>query len=401
MATDTRKRRRNFIISMIVVVTMLVSGLYYLASTDFSLRQNTEYSAKKPEYNGYSVNIVDAGNRRIIAKVESILPEYVAMPTTRCLSYQVIEWVQNISINGVGKPVLEAANPVESGENICGEMFIFFRFPVYSTSNETEKALRQQLENRLGSYFLKKVYSGTINTTGLEPLKLNIVGSTTVDAGDSVEVLVFMTQDNRVFALEKKRVYFGPTVPATVLSENALIAEAVVGGDFNLSRVEENITVLSKRIHPPVITINTSLDSETTEKIRNLSGVAVTNTTNTTEIEFNSSLAEIKSILELRNTTYDIVKGRAGFQIPLNFTVEAIKSTLADAGFSDIEVRKSASIELPDEVFFGEDAVAIQNNKNFSALIELKSKTGDRINVTLSAIRFADQYFIAGAQEAA
>lgn len=398
MATG-KQAKRNFIISMIVVVTMLVSGMYYLSSMDTGSQTTQQYTLNKPQYTGYAVNMLDSGDKRLIVEVESMLPEYVAMPTSRCVSYQVIDWVYNISILGLGKPVLESGNPVESGENICGEMFIFFRFPVISKNNETEKLLKQQLDNRLGNYFLKKTYSGTINTSGVEALKLNIIGSTEVGIGDTVEVIVFQSMDNRLIALEKKRLYLGPIVPATVLSETGLIAQGIIGGELNMSGIENEFNTSLMRINSAKISVNTTLDNETIDTISNLTGVNIVNQGNTSEIQFNQSLSELKAILDKENITYGLVEGSGGMQLPLNLSVEKIKSVLEGAGFTGIEIQKSALISLPSEVLFGESSAAIQNNDNYSALIEFKSKAGDKINVTLSAIQFGDQYLIAGAQE--
>jgi hypothetical protein len=389
--------QRNFIISMIVVVTMIISGLYYITMGS-DTGTTGDQSNPDIKYNSYTVTPYASPNP-ILLKVNETHKQYIALSTSPCLSNQVIGWVYNLSVQGISAVMMDAANPVVQENAICGESYLLFRFSLDNPNNETLPKLENELNNRLGNYFMKQVYSGTImngstSTTG----KIDVIGNLDTLSGDLVEIIVFQMENNNIIALEKQKIYLGPTVPGKVLSIDDLIVRGTINETFNSTDLEE-LNIIDSGINLPTMSINMNLSENLSGEITNISGVTVSPSGNITQISYNNSFQKVTNILSKAGINYTITNGSATFQMPANTSIELAEKTLTKRGLVDLSFKKSGTVALPQTVLFGNITATIPNNGNYTTILELDTKAGDNINVTLTALQFGEQILIAGATQ--
>jgi hypothetical protein len=395
------KKKKNelwiIIMSVVIIAAMLISGLYSLnmgADSGTTNPQNTP----SLKYNSYKATSYASSNP-ILVKVNETRKQFIALSTLPCLSNQVIGWVYNLSVPGISAVMMDAANPVLQENAICGETYLLFRFSLDNPNNETLPRLEIELNNRLGNYFMKQMYSGTI-MNGSDPTtgKIDVIGNLDTVTGDLVEIIVFQTENNNVIALEKQKMYFGPTVPGKVLSIGDLIARGTINETFNSTDLEE-LNIIDSSINLPKMSIDENLSENLSGVIPNITGVTLSSNGNTTEITYNNSFQQVSAILSKAGLNYTIINGSASFQMQANTSIDAAEKTLTARGLSDLVFKKSGNVALPQTVLFTNITATIPNNGNYTTILELDTKEGDNINVTLSALQFGDQIFIAGAKQ--
>jgi hypothetical protein len=392
--------QKNFwmlLIAIIVMVSMLLSGVYYLGLGS-GTGTSGDQSNPSIKYNSYKVTPYISPNP-ILVKVNETQKQYIALSAAQCLSNQVIGWVYNLSVPGISAVMMDAANPVAQEGMICGESYLLFRFSIDNPTNETLPRLENELNNRLGNYFMKQLYSGTIMngsipTTG----KIEIIGNLDTLPGDLVEIIVFQMENNNIIALEKQKIYLGPTVPGKVISIEDLIARGTINETFNSTGLEE-LNVIDSSINLPKISLDTNLSENLTGEISNITGVTISSSQNTTQITYNNSFREVRKILSRADINYTIINGSASLQMPANTSIELAEKILSDRGLTDLTFKKSGSVALPQTVLFTNITATIPNNGNYTTILELGTKAGDNINVTLTALQFGDQIFIAGSKQ--
>ncbi len=394
-----KKQTYNFIIGMVVIVTMVVSGLYYLGS------QDNVVSQAPPEdnvsFNAYNINQL-ALNESVTVKYYQPLMELVALPKEQCISSQAIGWVYNTSVPGMRSVLLDAVDyGRDSAGDICGN-FLFFKFEFDAINDTTIAELNTQLANRLGDYTLKRSYIGLlpVNLSGPGTDKVYVIGSTDTTVGDSAEILLFQkTTDGSLFALERNRIVEGPRVAATVLALTDTLVSGSVPGDYAPDQIEKRINVTSSRLTPAKFSVNGTLDNKTINALSALKGVSVDNIGNNTDISFNASMSSVKSILDGNNLSYSLEEGSVMLQLPLNTSLLAIQQAAGAGGITGLKINKAGNVKVPGTVSINGTIATVENSDNFSAALNTDTMVGDRINITLSVLQFGDQVFIVGGSQ--
>ena len=394
-----KKHTYNFIIGMIVIVTMVVSGLYYLGSQDNVVQQSP--SEDNVSFNSYNINQL-ALNASITVKYYQPLMELVALPKEQCISTQAIGWVYNTSVPGMRSVLLDAVDyGKDSAGDICGN-FLFFKFEFNAINDTTITELNTQLANRLGDYTLKRSYIGLLpmNLSGPGTDKVYVIGSTDTTTGDYAEILLFQkTTDGSLFALERNRIVEGPRVQATVSELTDILVSGSVPGDYLPDQIEKKINVTSSRLTPAKFSVNGTLDNKTINALSALKGVSVDNSGNVTEISFNASMSNVKSILDANNISYFMEKGSAMLQLPLNVSLSDIRQAAGAGGITELKINKAGNVKVPGMVSINGTIATVENSDKFSVVLNTDTKAGDKVNITLSVLQFGNQVFIVGGSQ--
>lgn len=401
--TKQEKKNQTFIfaMAMVVIVTMLISGLYYLGS-DTGSGTYTQPEEETYAFNAYGINQV-ASNASISVTADQTTLEYVAIPEAQCISMQSIGWVYNMSIPGLRSVMLDAVNyGKDASGNVCGT-FLFFKLSFNSVDENTVSAINSELVNRLGDYTLKRSYVGIlpVNLSGPGTDRVYVVGSADIAKGDIAEILLFQkTSDGTVFALERSRIVEGPTVPATISVLTDIMVQGAVTGDYLLDNIKKRINVTNSRLTPASFSVNATLDNDTIGVLSALAGVSVEKTENQTIISYNASMEKAEEILKDKNLTYARQDGSVILQVPLNTSVSAIEQAAKSGGVTSLKIKKIGLLKVPPLVRINGQTVSVENSDNFNAVLNLDTSVGDKVNITLSTMQFGDQVFVLGGSQA-
>jgi hypothetical protein len=401
----TKQQKRNdkyqFIGAMVVIVTMLVSGLYFLGSQDRDTGTTTKTPEENLPYNSYGINQIPVNSSITVTADQSML-ELVAIPKAQCISTQAIGWVYNTTVPGMRSVMLDAVDPGKnSAGDLCGN-FLFFKFAFSAIDESTVPNLNAQLANRLGDYTLKRSYVGIlpVNLSGAGTDRIYVIGSTDIVKGDVAEIFLFQkTTDGSVFALERNRIVQGPTVSATVSELTDIMVRGTVAGNYGLASMEKKMNITNSRLTPASFAVNGTLENKTVNELSSLPGVSVERTENQTKISYNASMDKAEGILKENNLTYSRGDGSVILQIPLNTSVSLIQQALTSGGITKPEIKKVGIIKVPELVRIDGQTVTVENSDKFNAVLNIDTNAGDRINVTLSTMQFGEQVFVLGAAE--
>jgi len=99
-----------------------------------------------------------------------------------------------------------------------------------------------------------------------------------------------------------------------------------------------------------MLAVNMSLDNPITERLNMLAGVSLQNNGNQTLISCNSSTEKAEAVLKENNITYAKQDGSVVLQIPLNTSVDDIRTALKAGGVTDPEIKKAGVLEVPQAV---------------------------------------------------
>ncbi|MBN2251568.1 MAG: hypothetical protein JW724_05805 [Candidatus Altiarchaeota archaeon] len=401
--TRAEKRSQNYVyfMALVVIVSMLLSGLYFLGASDGGSRTEDTGDETGLYFNSYSLNQVGGG--AVLVEVQDPSREYVAFVKTSCINIQNVKWVYNLTsvIPGLKSAVLDAANPRGGGYGICGD-FLFFRLAFDKVDEETVKTLEAELGPRLPEYALKRGYTALLptNLSGPGTDKAYVIGSPDVKKGDYASIFLFQkTGDGTVFALERKTIPEGPTVSAVVKGLDELVFSGTIQGDFDAAAARDALNLTDERIYPPTMVVNETLTEETAGELSLLEGVKVRTEGNQTMIEFNSSKNGIEGILDRGNLEYSLTEGSALFRTPLDMNSSRASKVLETSGLGDVRVAKAGTVETPSEILLEGTVVGIQEYKNFNSLLDLDTKVGDKIHINVSYMLFGDQAIILGGSQ--
>ena len=397
---EKRKDTYQFIGAMVVIVTMLVSGLYFLGSGDGGT------VAPVPEenlpYNSYGINQIPL-NSSITVTADQPKLELVAIPKAQCISIQAIGWVYNTTVPGMRSVMLDAVSPGKnSAGDLCGN-FLFFKFAYSAIDESTVANLNAQLINRLGDYTLKRSYVGIlpVNLSGPGTDRIYVIGSTDIAKGDVAEIFLFQkTTDGSVFALERNRIVEGPTVSATVSELTDIMVRGTVLGNYALENMEKRINITNSRLTPASFAVNETLDNKTISELSSFSGISVEKKENQTIISYNASMDKAESLLKEKNITYSRGDGSVILQIPLNTSVSDIQQAVKAGGITKPEIKKVGLLKVPELVRINGQTVTVENSDKFNGVLNIGTNVGDRVNITLSTMQFGEQVFVLGGSQA-
>ncbi|MEA3254459.1 MAG: hypothetical protein U9Q22_01325 [Candidatus Altiarchaeota archaeon] len=397
---EQKKRERYlFIMVFIVAGSMLFSGFYFFSSPGEKTQDREE--KEKPYFQSYNINPIES-DIPMLVRADEIKPELIAIVKSSCINFQTIEWIYNISMPGLENVVCEVAGP-RGGQyyDLCGKDLLFFKFTFRDVDENTTEKLKNELDNRLDEYILKRAYAGTlsVNLSGAGTDSIYIPGNLDVKKGEYSRILLFQkSSDGSLFGLEIRRLPMGPVISTSVINLTDIRITGTIASDFYPNTIEEYINVTSIRINPLRIRINESISNETVEEITNL-GVDVKTGVDKTEISFNSSLKDITGILGREGIKYSLVNGNILLRIPLNSSVEQVRKVLKENKILELVIKKNGLVKVPEEVLINGKAVRIEDADRFAVILDIKTNISDRINITLATLQFGDQEFVIGGSQ--
>ena len=404
--TKTRadKKREQYVLigGLIVMASMILSGAYYLFDSNMEQQDQAPTQTNNDFlFNGYAISSI--GNSSLMVTAGDPLNELVAMVPSQCVDAMSVGWVQNITMAGMKSEVFDVANPArpQGYIGICGD-FLFFRFSFDSVSETTVQDLDAQLSKRLNQYVIKRSYIGLLpgNLSGPGTDRFLVIGSADIKKGDKATILLFQKQnDMSVFAVEKKVLPVGPTVPATVLSVENLTAQGTIVSDSSPDKIQKALNATDMRVTSPKITVDAILDNQTLKNISALTGVSAQVSGNKTVIDCNRSLSDVIGILDSMNGTYSKANGSIMLKMPLKTDLASAKKVMESNGVKDPVFKNTGKVSTASEILLNGNVVPIQDYKSLSAVLDTTAKTGDKINVTLSILQFGEQAMVLGATQ--
>jgi hypothetical protein len=390
-------KNQNFM-SYLIIGIMLLSGLYALERGGDS----TPVEAA-PDIDAYTV--AQLFNSSIISTVKNIKPELVAK-IDKSIDYSTIRAIENTSAPGLTQVMFEVGNPQLVYTDVLSGTYMLFRFTFDALDENKTGKIKEALDSSIG----KGNYNLLLACTGSLPL--NVSGPKTDEVYLPCEMGTKIGDNFRIFLLGKtkdsyfagtigfasKKVAFGPVVEAEVLNISGILLEGVIASDFS-QEAAKNVLTDQIEINPPQIIINASVDNRTLSEIRVLSGVSAEVSGGKTTIKYNSSHANIIQILSRDNLSYDQTAGSIAALLPLSADTGNVTATLTSAGITNITYKKTGIVAVPSEVIINGRTTTIPESNNFKAILKMKTKIADKINLTLSAMQINTQVYVIGGQE--
>lgn len=411
MATKERKQKNKKtqeknqqIIIYVVTASMLLSGIYFLSE-----RPNTnQVYVDMPDIDAYKVQ--QLFNLSMIVSVKEIQPELIAK-VDDILDPNTIKQVKNTSISGLKSIVFEVGNPIfyeGYSTRYVGGAYMLFKFRFSSIDENETYAVQKTLDQFLGKgnyrLMLGCVGKLPINVSGPWTDEIYLPCDLKTKAGDYFRVIPLAKQKEGYFVgtigFITKKVAVGPTLEAEVVNVSELLVRGVLGSDYRpniyeLAAEEDRISVI-----PPTIVFNTTLSNKSLGEISRLDGVKVSHSGNDTKISFNNSHAEIIRLLERDNVSYSLVSGSYAVVLPLDAEIDSVEALLNAGGVTNITYMKVGVVSLPPEVIIDGKVASIPESSRFNALLRMKTQPKDKINVSLTTIRFGEDIYVIDAREA-
>jgi len=392
------KRDSSRFMIYLMIAAMLFSGFYMLRWTG-------------PEKGDRSLPIMETydvrqiGNASILTSVKDIRTEVVAEINTP-ISFETIRDIQNTSLDGLKRITLEVGNPVFYESAIEGRTYLLFRFTFDELDDNRTNSVKSILNSKLGTNNYE-LFEGCMGT-----LPINISGPGTdrvyfpcgFDTGIDDYFKIFLLKKTKdglfggTIGFVEKKIEVGPVIDADVVNITNILARGVIESDFYPDRLY-GINTSDMELLSPRVLINRTVGDEILGEIDSLPGVDVRTEDNKTIVSFNSSHENITRILETENIPYNLETGYLALTVPENASVSFINYTLNEAKISNITLEKVGSVSLPEEIIIDGKLVTIPNNDRFDAVLKIDTEIGDRINISLSTLRYGDHVLIMGAEE--
>jgi|GEM_PF-948450 len=134
--------------------------------------------------------------------------------------------------------------------------------------------------------------------------------------------------------------------------------------------------------------ITTEMENKLYEAAEGIESIEIE--TGKTEIIFNNSLEEIKSIIG-DDEIYELIEGELSFKIARDSDMELVKGVLEDAEIKDIKIEKAGFVSLPKLILISGMVTPLQDrpgnyiNENYTAILKPGTKIGDKIKVEIGA----------------
>jgi hypothetical protein len=396
-AKKKKASQNQNMMSYLIIGIMLLSGLYALERGGDSAPVESA-----PDIDAYTVT--QLFNSSLISTVKNIAPELVAK-IDKAIDYSAIRAVENTSAPGLTQVIFEIGNPQLVYTETLSGTYMLFRFTFDSLDDNKTGKIKEALDSSIGkgNYKLLLACTGSLplNVSGPKTDEVYLPCEMGTKKGDNFRIFLLGKTKDSYFAgtigFASKKVAVGPVVEAEVLNLSGILVEGVIQSDF----ASEAAKALSDQIelNSPQLIINASADNRTLSEIRELSGVSAESAGGKTTITFNSSYANIIQILSRENLSYDLMPGSIAALLPLSADTENVTATLFAAGASNMTYRKTGTVAVPSEVIINGRTTTIPENKNFKAILKMKTKIADKVNITLSAMQINTQVYVIGGQE--
>ncbi len=397
------KKKKNFSRFMIylMMAVMLLSGFYFIGRSppkreEGSLPSMETYDVRQiPEESNVTVKVI----------TKEIMTELVAKINFP-INFETIRNIQNTSLDGLEKTTLEVGNPKFYESAIEGKAYLLFRFTFDEIDDNRTTSVKNILDAELGT----NNYNLLGGCIGNLPINISGPGTDRVyfpcefDTEVDDYFMIFLLKKTRdglfegMIGFVRNKIKVGPVIDADVVNITNILAQGFIESDFYPDRLSK-INTSDIEIVPPKILINKTVGNETLEEINSLPAVDTLIEDNKTLISFNSSYEDISEILKMENISYNLEEGYLTFTVPESTNVSSMNYTLNESGISNITLKKAGFVSLPDKVIIDDKLVTIPNNERFNAMLNVETEIGDRINVSLSTLRYGEQVFIMGAEE--
>lgn len=384
----------------VVVITMLLSGLFFFSSDGNNSQVHDEEQEPEPWIEKYQINQI--GNFSIIVRITDITPDFIAMPSASCVDFATIREIQDISVNNV-EVSSEVANPSTLSQPvpmICG-FYMMFKFRT-DEGNISLEELKGEIRKKLNKFSVFQGYTATlpVNISGTD--KVYVVGQPERNVGDYLRIILYQKTgglETGIIGFEERKIPTGPVLSGIVVNVTGIIVQGTINTDF--PDIEKKINITEMNILPPKILINETIGNKTAEGLKNLTGVDVliNPENNRTEISFNSSKGEILDILKKERINYSLQDGEIMLRLPLTSDIIYVEKVLTGNNIMNLKFGKEGMVSLPKEFILDNRVVPIRNNERFDAVLEMDRKTGDRINLSINTIQFGEQIIAFSASE--
>lgn len=395
------KRRRFMIVLMIIISagTFIIADLYYGITkppTDQEIQNN-------PIDVSFRMNFM---TKDVIFVIKNFTGEYYLLPTpNQRFDWQTLLTIKNTSSKGIEKIEVDFIE----GKGVA------FKFKINKTENLSEEEILDNIYETF-KYSINiedkgkilGIYTGYIQGLPyIEENKVNIFALPSIK-GDYVIGSLYSRNDSSVkIGIQSDIIEDCSNVSAKVLNITSI---NVKGEIYDLNFVDQikrkfNISLDDLRVENPkvvnisnesliikkVVKLNPKIEKDdknnTIMKFRNfviILNISKNETINEGKIlnfEYNSSKKEIEEILA--NVTYNILPGKISFSVRYedwnDKIYEYIKKNL-----ENLKIESKGKVKVRKVCVAEKKLLAIINNENFDAILNLGTKEGDVISVSIA-----------------
>ncbi len=350
------------IIMYVVIATMVLSALYMETRTE----ERTQVNFNLTQYDVESI-----GNATALITIKAPLNEWVAVPA----SVEAVDRTRVESILGYN-----SSNITEIRCEVTNA-YLLFRF---KSDNDVSGEIDGLLDSELGRYTLYRVYVGSLGGRDV-----SVAGSMNLHPGDYVKGVVMQkvsSDSEELISFQQKILVAGPKIPANVIG----VGEYQVYGNVNpkedLDKALSKINVTDKTLKPITI-VSGKISVNAAEALHNINATVYVDGENTT-IEMDAYRKDVEDILERENVTYVMQDREIMFWTPnsMEDVVNAFRNVNAT-----IEIMREGFVSTADEMVYNGKAVKIDQNENYSVMLNTNTKVGENITIEVGVLQIGDQ----------
>jgi len=409
-----KEENRKKIIMMIGLI--IIGGTFIVAYLSYGpTRMPTSDQNQNDPIDIYSTMNFEAGN--IIFVIKNFAYEYGILPTGGRFDWSTLQNIKNISTRGIEKIELEFVR----------DRGIVFKFKINKTENLSHEEILDDIFNNF-KYIINienkneifGIYEGYIyGLPRTEENKVDVFALPLMENKYIIGDLYSRNVSHKKIGIQSNIIEDCDNVSAKVLNVTSINVEGEI---YDLSILKKIKNMYDLKVENPKVNITSdesaaiknlvekfnpeiSKDYQTnitTMKFKNwtisinTTKVNVSNTTiNETKIlnfEYNLTKAEIEKILNEGNISYEISPGKIKFAVKNEDWNDNVYNNIKNY-ITNLKVEKRGNVKVANVCTAEKKLLAIPNNENFNAILNLDTKEGDIINVAIA------YYSIAGGWE--
>lgn len=385
--SQEKRKRKMLIFVLIASMAMILSGFYYGGLT-YQNQQTKQTTAQL--FNQY--NVQEIFDLPALMKIKNKTNDFIitfpvgAFPTTEAI-----------------KLFLNFSNSEEKiNYGSCDSTDKYFLCTL-NTKNENLSFINEKLSRIFPKYILKRAFIAELSEEFASISGINetyLVADVNSAENTYLKAWIYRRDILSSIAFEEKKLPNINKIPAVVLN----ISKYIISGTFDELSIENfskemNLSKEEIEFSQSKILVNSTTENETLSRLNSLYGVSANSQENLTVISFNSSLQEIRKILSEKNLTYELKRGRLQFSVNQTEDISRIKAKLLEYKINEFSVKKQGIVSFPSEVISDGKIVKVENSNNYTSTLEEKTNVADRINVSLSIIKFGEQIIPISAKE--
>ena len=389
---SAEKRKRNMLIFVgVVAFTMIFSAFYYTGSQDKTGSTNGQETTK-PLFNQYKVQLI--GNSSMLMQIKSKTNDLIVMfNPQKLLTQDMIRLFLNMSNSSVPEIAYSSCDSTDK-YLLCTVNF----------KGENLSKLNERLDDIFGSYYLKRAFLGNLQQPFSTLFGVNetyLVGNLNDAEGEYIKVWLYQKDFGGFTGFEEKKVPQSESIPATVLNVSNYLFSGTVAGELYIENLSVELKTNSSEmeISLPRVSINSKADNATLSELNSLEGVSAIIEENLTIVNFNHSISRIREVLSRKNLTYTQENGTLSFTVQLDRDITQVKETLNRYGIKEVITEKQGIVSFTEEVLSQGRLVRVSGSDSFVATLNERTKSGEKINVSLSLIFFGNQIIPLGVKQ--